>query len=120
MIARSVDQTIFVHSPLNYKVNAIRLIKLLPRSRRSDPVQCTLIIEDLQLGVEFHALSYVLGRPSHNEILINGYSFEVRDNLYHFLEEKSLDRNFCLHKRFWVDQICIDQENIEERNHQVN
>jgi hypothetical protein len=83
-------------------------------------VQCTLIIEDLHPGIEFHALSYVWGSLSHNKILVNGYSFEVRNNLYHFLKEKSLDRDFCLHKRFWVDQICIDQENIEERNHQVN
>ena len=120
MVAHSADKTVFVHSPLNYKVNAIRLVKLLPRSRPSDPVQCTLIIEDLHPGVEFHALSYVWGRLSHNKILVNGYSFEVRDNLHHFLKEKSLDRDFCLHKRFWVDQICIDQENVEERNHQVN
>jgi hypothetical protein len=103
MVAHSVDKTVFVHSPLNYKLNAIRLVKLLPRSRPSDPVQCTLIIEDLHPGIEFHALSYVWGSLSHNKILVNGYSFEVRNNLYHFLKEKSLDRDFCLYKRFWVD-----------------
>lgn len=120
MVTHSADKTVFIHSLLNYKANAIRLVKLLPRSRLSDPVQCTLIIEDLHPGVEFHALSYVWGPPSHNKILIDGYSFEVRNNLYHFLKEKSLDRDFCLHKRFWVDQICINQENVKERNHQVN
>lgn len=120
MVTHSADKTVFIHSGLNYKANAIRLVKLLPRSRPSDPVQCSLIIEDLHPGVEFHALSYVWGPLSHNKILIDGYSFEVRDNLYHFLNKKSLDRDFCLHKRFWVDQICIDQENVKERNHQVN
>ena len=120
MVTHSLDETAFVHSPLNYRANAIRLVKLHPRSTLNDQVRCTLTIEDLHPGLEFHALSYVWGHHSHNRILIDGSNFHVRDNLYHFLEEKSLDRDFCLHTRFWIDQICIDQENVRERNHQVN
>ncbi|KAH7385716.1 heterokaryon incompatibility protein-domain-containing protein, partial [Pyrenochaeta sp. MPI-SDFR-AT-0127] len=120
MVAHYADEGAFIYSPLNYKANAIRLVKLLPRSRPSDPVQCKLFVEKLHPGIEFHALSYVWGPRSHNKILIDGSSLEVRDNLYHFLEEKSLDRDFCLNKRFWVDQICIDQANLKERNHQVS
>ena len=107
MVTRSSDETVFVHSPLNYKTNAIRLVKLHSRSNLNDQVRCTLTIEDLHPGLEFHALSYVWGHRSHNKILIDGSNFDVRDNLYHFLEEKSLDRDSCLHTRFWIDQICI-------------
>ena len=98
------------------------------------------------------ALSYTWGSPEEpREVLLNGYSFSIRRNLFEALNairyhieksrkrirasqniaQRELDRlarsaePACLQRAvgacryFWIDAICIDQENAEERNHQV-
>jgi len=50
------------------------------------------------------------------EINIEGQSFEVRENLS--LATKLL-ANIGEPVTIWIDAICIDQGNVEERNHQV-
>jgi len=49
-------------------------------------------------------------------ILINGQLFEVRQNLYDFLIAA---QQHAFSGAFWIDQICIDQDNVPEKNHQV-
>jgi Heterokaryon incompatibility protein (HET) len=49
-------------------------------------------------------------------ILINGRQFEVRKNLWDFLNHA---RKFSPSRVFWIDAICIDQNNIPEKNQQV-
>lgn len=51
-------------------------------------------------------------------ILLNGKRFLCRSNLADFLDmaqSKYSGRGDC----FWIDAICIDQPNFQERNHQV-
>lgn len=68
--------------------------------------------------MKYEALSYEWGPPEPTRyILVNGAVLSIRENLWLFLEN--------LRKRkhdkwlFWADQICIDQQNITERNQQV-
>jgi hypothetical protein len=49
-------------------------------------------------------------------ITINERNFSVRNNLYAFLKTWS---SYIHESYIWVDQICIDQETVLERNHQV-
>jgi hypothetical protein len=49
-------------------------------------------------------------------LLVDGKSFSVRRNLYEFL---LIARERRWRTWFWIDAICIDRSNIEERNHQV-
>jgi hypothetical protein len=51
------------------------------------------------------------------EILVNGKRFQVRQNLYDFLKIASESGDSWT---TWVDQICIDQNTVSERNHQVS
>ncbi|RYN42939.1 hypothetical protein AA0119_g11215 [Alternaria tenuissima] len=74
----------------------------------------------------YRALSYVWGPPDVGKsILIDGKPFEVRQNLWNFLNEACAretlqDANNAHVPRFlWIDAICIDQSQVKERNHQV-
>jgi hypothetical protein len=65
----------------------------------------------------FSALSYAWGdikRPK--SITVNGQRTRVTENLYNAL---SAIRHPKESRVIWVDQICIDQSNVEEKNAQV-
>ena len=68
---------------------------------------------------EYAALSYCWGTPeTAHWIILNGNWIAVRSNLFDFLDGvASLPevKSFC----FWIDQLSIDQENNQEKNHQV-
>ncbi|KAF1831728.1 hypothetical protein BDW02DRAFT_474539, partial [Decorospora gaudefroyi] len=66
----------------------------------------------------YKALSYMWGPEASNDIILNDKCHVVRDNLYEFLFLESLNRE-CEGTRYWIDQLCIDQRNVQERNHQV-
>ena len=67
--------------------------------------------------LKYIALSYTWGDASKKFIiLLNDSLFEVRRNLYEFLVTM---RDKDCKSTFWIDQLCIDQENITERNIQV-
>ena len=95
----------------------IRILCLMPGGG-GDPIKCSLrsaLLDDV-VG-QYDALSYVWGpdTPSYS-IEVNRGTFTIRENLFRFLSRirhpnKSLD--------LWADAICIDQNNIEEKNHQV-
>jgi hypothetical protein len=65
----------------------------------------------------YKCLSYTWGEPCEGrEILLNGCTFRVRDNLFEFLD---IARRLFPMEFLWVDAICIDQNNVAERGHQV-
>lgn len=73
----------------------------------------------------YSALSYTwkssndvsIDEPTH-EIILNGESVTVYRNLFHALLR--LGQPPFRGKPVWIDFICIDQSNTEERNHQVD
>lgn len=66
----------------------------------------------------FTAISYCWGKNiAAHGIGLNGLDFEVSDNLYRLLlvlQEGNEDQVLL-----WIDQICIDQSDADERNAQV-
>jgi hypothetical protein len=82
------------------------LCELETESRLSDPEQ-----------VQYTALSYTWGHstPLHT-IYLDDKPFSVRQNLWNFLR---MARNTELTGYLWIDALCINQEVVEERNHQV-
>jgi hypothetical protein len=67
----------------------------------------------------YHALSYEWGSPDNggNYIAIDGVSVWVRQNLHDALKQLSADEDeLCI----WVDALCINQENLEEKSRQVS
>ncbi|KAH8722330.1 heterokaryon incompatibility protein-domain-containing protein [Phaeosphaeriaceae sp. PMI808] len=83
---------------------------------------------DDDMTPEYRAVSYVWGSPTPlKRISINGRFLKVRENLYAFFEAfrarlykfRSDDTFKDEEQWLWVDQICIDQLVVKERNHQV-
>ncbi|ERF68824.1 hypothetical protein EPUS_06268 [Endocarpon pusillum Z07020] len=66
---------------------------------------------------EYEALSYFWGEGRGCEIALNGRPFKVTSNLFSALQQLRLeDRDRVL----WIDAICINQDDYEERGHQVS
>lgn len=80
-----------------------------------DDIHCKLITA---LSDEpYICLSYVWGPESPDyQITVNGKKFVVRQNLYNFLRKA---KKCKLSMPLWIDAICINQNDIAEKNTQV-
>ncbi|KAK3381902.1 heterokaryon incompatibility protein-domain-containing protein [Podospora didyma] len=66
---------------------------------------------------QYDALSYTWGDPAKaNAINMQGYRFPITANLAAGLYSL---RSPHEERRLWIDAICINQQDIKERNHQV-
>jgi hypothetical protein len=82
-----------------------------------DIIKCDIANFDPDEHPVYRAVSYTWGTPKIcHQILANGKQFTVRDNLFVLLchLRRKSDQEW-----FWIDAICIDQNYIQERNHQV-
>lgn len=85
--------------------------------RRDDDIQCTLQTVSLDDPPEFAALSYVWGETSlKRPITVDGKIFDVPENLDEGLRAFRKRRK---PRTLWVDYICINQADVEEKNTQV-
>ncbi|KAK3946547.1 heterokaryon incompatibility protein-domain-containing protein, partial [Pseudoneurospora amorphoporcata] len=118
----SVDNTKQVEN-LYYKVpisrSHIRLLRLLPPKNEDTAIYCKLFCTALDSkGTRpYEALSYVWGsedKPCF--IFINGCKLAVGKNLYAALLHL---RDHSIKRTIWIDAICINQGDNEEKGHQV-
>jgi hypothetical protein len=110
----------FKHFPLNLKSRQVRLLKLVPGTRDENHIQAVLQHFDNEEAPPFKALSYTWGKPYPlYTIYVNGKAFSVRQNLYAFLTTATSEPGLCTDVWLWIDQVCIQQLDTKERNHQV-
>jgi hypothetical protein len=96
--------------------NEIRLLYLQPGSS-GDKVKCTIKHASLSDQPQYEALSYMWGpHDCLQTILVNDFNINVRENMWLALQHLRLNAKTRV---LWVDAICINQQNIHERNHQV-
>jgi hypothetical protein len=102
---------------LNAERNEIRTLTLI-RGEFDDPIQCSLQTVSLDDHPTYTALSYVWGNIWDNSpIFFDGTVFLATKNLKLALQYiREAHREIVL----WVDAICIDQNDTNERNHQVS
>ncbi|ETN41491.1 uncharacterized protein HMPREF1541_03427 [Cyphellophora europaea CBS 101466] len=108
-----------VHAPLTSPDRQIRLLEVAALGDGDFDYSLTTYILGSRDIPHFYALSYEWGpaQPTY-PITIDGQYFEIRENLKRFLDRiASGDRDFV--RPLWIDAICIDQENVAERNEQV-
>lgn len=103
-----------IYSPLADS-NEIRLLDLQPR-RPGQGIKCTTRHVKLSENPQYEALSYMWGPKEHRQIEIDEAVVEVRQNLWDALLELRLEKDI---RTLWIDAICINQDDISERNHQV-
>jgi hypothetical protein len=104
------------YSRLNNEAREIRILSLLP-GVWADAIHCHSRAVSLDDNPDYEALSYVWGDPLvTSTVFFNGSPFQATANLFkalHRLRSKDNPRSI------WVDALCINQDDIEERNHQV-
>jgi hypothetical protein len=107
-----------LYFPLNTDRNEIRLLHLKPASQKFDEIECeltTVSFDDCLL--QYEALSYVWGcTRNKRSIKIQDHEVEVTSNLYDALEQLRLKR---AERILWIDAICINQKDLNERADQV-
>ena len=100
----------------------IRTAVLQPASEEYHDVVCDLRVKSLDDESDYEALSYTWGPPFEDQslqseqILLSGSEMQITGNLFHVLKRLRLsDRPRVL----WVDAICINQGDVDERSQQV-
>ncbi|OCL04476.1 HET-domain-containing protein, partial [Glonium stellatum] len=121
--------SLFTYEPLNVRSTDIRLVEILATENWSDPLELKLIHTSLTRPPEYLTLSYTWGAPFNglcpewNEenatipIKLNNGVFYARWNLESALRHlRSYNWDT---KLIWIDAIRIDQENSDEKAHQI-
>jgi len=100
---------------------SIRLLRLMPNRDETAVIECQLFNYTLESGKGTHlyeALSYVWGNPDETvPIKIGEHCFiKVTKNLHAALLRL---RNHSFERIVWVDAVCINQADDQEKAHQI-
>ncbi|KIW31134.1 uncharacterized protein PV07_02808 [Cladophialophora immunda] len=117
----------FRWQPLAHPTKSIRLIELLSAKSKDAPLELSLSTWSFDAGrPSYEAISYTRGDArDEEEILVSGererrsqtQTLRIRKNLSHCLKRL---RQPSGSRYLWVDGICIDQRNDEEKGAQVS
>lgn len=122
--------TSHIYTPLDRSTRSIRLLSFVDEPP-GPGIYCTLETYDLARCPPYVALSYDWGSfKTCRDILVNHRPLPVRENLYaalevlktegdRFSEDPSREMTL-IGQYFWVDYLCIDQDDPLERGHQVD
>lgn len=111
MPGRSED----LYSDLDVAAAEFRIVTIEPGEWGED-IKCTLQTTSLNNVPVYEPLSYVWGTAHRTaEIVLDGQPFPVTANLEAALRHLRLSRP----RTMWVDVLCVNQSNIEERGSQV-
>ncbi|KAF4457612.1 hypothetical protein F53441_485 [Fusarium austroafricanum] len=111
-----------IYKPLDSRRQEIRLLTLHPSESEDEEIRCTLSHvtldpSDDSTSPSYEALSYVWGEPDFSEpIVLNEHAFCITPSLRYAL---SCLRRTEQTRTLWVDALCINQSDIEERAQQV-
>ena len=125
-MAAMPDKRVSIYKPLPSSTH-IRLLRRQPRDQAATASMLRLYLEtyDLPSSPNFTALSYTWGPcvdngdPSSDnnsdefQVECKGQPCTVTENLYHFLDS-------CGQDYLWIDPLCINQEDLNERAIQVS
>lgn len=109
----------FSYQPLSTQSNCTRFVHIEPAQSEDEAISCSLVQIPFGDRPTFDAMSYMWGEREGADchtILLHGVDHHVGENLYDALRHL---RRGCQGKLFWIDAICIDQNNLDERNQQV-
>lgn len=102
---------------LPLQVDCIRILNVLPGEPEAE-VRCGLSIRSLNSPADYEVLSYVSGRSELTSyISVDGRLTQVNSSLASALKDL---RYIVRPRSLWVDSLCINPDDIEERNSQVS
>jgi Heterokaryon incompatibility protein (HET) len=113
---RTLSNVVYEPLDLTSKQPSIRLAILRPAPREGT-IRITLAHATFASRPRYEALSYTWGNPNEvKAIELNGSPVNIRDNLWSALVSL---RDAREERVLWIDAICINQSDVEERNRQV-
>jgi hypothetical protein len=138
-LKRKRDETQpYQYTALDHSKSQVRLVKFgKSKDRGFSQPWCDISTFDLDSAPPYHALSYTWGSqsPAYTILVNDGYKC-IGNNLFKFCQEifrngfsisgsstdtgKAYDGDEDKAIYFWIDQLCINQADYLERNHQVN
>lgn len=119
-ISRRLNQVLsFFGTPYKYdklpRDDSFRYLTLQP-GVGNEPLKCSLCTAPLH-HVSFEAISYVWGQDIKNKkIICDGRRINITINLYNVLQSLRLPD---APRKLWADGICINQDDVKEKGHQV-
>ena len=113
-----MSQPVYTYRPVDFDTDAIRLVRLF-KGRFADPIECEFFETWLHdVSFPYEALSYAWGGTLKTaKVTLSGCALEIAENLYDALQYLRWDDKDRI---VWIDAICINQDNMEERGHQVS
>ena len=131
-----------MYTPLDRATREIRLAHLAPSPNLEEQPSCSLHVVSLDENPFYEALSYVWGDPSITAPIqlrasprrspdgadhipaLSALSFtEAHSTQWPVTTNLEAALRYLRHESevriLWIDAICIDQSNVEEKNHQV-
>ncbi|RSL81360.1 hypothetical protein BHE90_009798 [Fusarium euwallaceae] len=109
-----------IYTPLG-DPDTIRVLEIdLVRRPAGYHLSGRLAMKSLHDQPDYVALSYIWGTSSSKDAIIeiSGHPFQVRESLFQAIKVLVSDnRNGII--RIWIDQICINQNDNMEKEHQV-
>ncbi|OAP60486.1 hypothetical protein AYL99_05488 [Fonsecaea erecta] len=129
-----ISEAAYKYEPLSYDKSEIRLLAVHNADDDSEDIKGSLEIVGLEEGQaawlkQYNAMSYCWGEPEMDgRVVVNGHVFPVTRNLENALRQMRMratkeagNTRVPSAKTFWwIDQICINQQDIEERGNQVS
>ena len=114
----------YSYTALDESINEIRLLKLLPGPLSADlKARLHKVVTYAEAGTSFEALSYTWGSTDDPGVLtIESDSEEVEGSLSitHNLEAALRHLRDPANPRiFWIDAVCVNQQDLKERGSQV-
>lgn len=106
----------YLYRPLDPKTGEFRLLALKP-GKWSDDIECTLQYSNLDGSPGYDALSYVWGSDTNKRpIRLDGVQVFVTANLETALRHLRFEAGTGV---LWVDSLCINQKDVQEKGSQV-
>ncbi|KAI1214963.1 HET-domain-containing protein [Annulohypoxylon truncatum] len=108
-----------IHCPLDNPSKEIRVLEIIDNSHET--IECRLVKDQVD-GEPYSALSWCWGRRDHDDKTVvhiiqsnEPYEFLIPRSLVSAMRVLRTHRIF----RVWIDFVCMDQDNINEKNFQV-
>lgn len=97
-------------------VDEIRLVRLL-YDGTADEISCELSVSRLHDGLPYTDVSYVWAMTALADQSWSMVSLcKTRGNLWQLFDQLRQESHST---HFWIDAVCIDQNSVDGRNHQV-
>ncbi|KAE8310439.1 heterokaryon incompatibility protein-domain-containing protein [Aspergillus transmontanensis] len=115
-----------LYKSLPLEPNATRMVRLLPDKETNAEIKCELFTYNLtEIAGRKHlyqALSYVWcgdqesSAEQRKEMKLHGYTVPITANLHAALVNL---RDYQLERVLWIDAICINQDDLNEKSNQI-